>query len=145
MDIIITDLTGNSFTIKLNWDICIMKQDISKYYEEKIFSDYLIKNNILNKREFYLNDTHRMNWLISEELKSRNKYHPDYIQLIYIYKNEILEQYHIEIDRFTYEDFKENNNINVVITETEYDSINMEPRGDYDVDYDDYDVYDDDN
>ena len=143
MDIIITDLTGNSFTIKLNWDICIMKQDISKYYEEKIFSDYLIKNNILNKREFYLNDTHRMNWLISEELKSRNKYHPDYIQLIY--KNEILEQYHIEIDRFTYEDFKENNNINVVITETEYDSINMEPRGDYDVDYDDYDVYDDDD
>ena len=34
MDIIITDLTGNSFTIKLNWDICVMKQDISKYYAE---------------------------------------------------------------------------------------------------------------
>ena len=50
MDIIITDLTGNSFNIKLNWDICIMREQISKYYEENIFSDYLIKNNILNKR-----------------------------------------------------------------------------------------------
>ena len=141
MDIIITDLTGNSFNIKLNWDICIMREQISKYYEEKIFSDYLIKNNILNKREFYLNDTHRMNWLISEELKSRNKYHPDYIQLIY--KNEILEQYHIEIDRFTNEDFKENNNINLVITK--HNPINYEPNEDCDVDYDAYDFYDDDN
>ena len=141
MDIIITDMIGNSFTIKFHLDICIMKQYISQYYEERILCDYLIKNNILNKREFYLNDTHRMNWLNSEEMKSRNKYHPDYIQLIY--KNEILEQYHIEADIFTDEDFKENNNITVVITKTEYDSINMEPRGDYDVDYDDYDVYDD--
>ena len=141
MDIIITDLTGNSFNIILNWDICIMREQISKYYEEKIFSDYLIKNNILNKRDFYLNETHRMNWLNSEEMKSREKYHHDNIQLIY--KNEILEQYHIETDKFTVEDFKENNNMNLVITKDR--DINFEPHDDWDVDYDAYDVYDDDD
>ena len=49
MDIIITDMIGHSFTIKLNWDICIMKQQISKYYEEKIKNEYLIKRNISKK------------------------------------------------------------------------------------------------
>ena len=52
MDIVITDITAHSFTIKLNWDICIMKQHISNYYEKKIFSEYLIINNISNKDYF---------------------------------------------------------------------------------------------
>ena len=37
MDIIITDLIGHTFTIKLSLDICIMKQDISHYYEKKTY------------------------------------------------------------------------------------------------------------
>ena len=32
-----------------------------------------------------------------------------------IYKGEILEQYHIEADIYTLDDFEEDNNINVVI------------------------------
>ena len=78
---------------------------------------------------------------IQKKLNHVKKYHYDNIQLIY--KNEILEQYHIETDIFTNDDFKENNNINLVITKHRY--INYEPHDDWDVDYDAYDFYDDDN
>jgi len=128
MDIIITDMTGHSFTIKLNWDICIMKQDISHYYEQKLMSDYLMRNSI-SKKELYLNhNIHSKNWMESEDFKRTNDYYCGNIKLIC--NGEKLEQYHIEIDKFTVEDFKENNNMNFVITK--HNPINYECNDDYD-------------
>ena len=46
-------------------------------------------------------------------IKKTNDYNPDNIQLIY--QGQILEQYHIEADEITLEDFEKDNNINVVI------------------------------
>ena len=113
MDIIITDMTGHSFTIKLNWDICIMKQDISHYYEKKILNEYLIINNISHK-EFYEHRNCRQKWLESEDYKRINNYYCANIELIY--NGEKIEQYHVEADLITLEDLKENNNMIVVIT-----------------------------
>ena len=140
MDIIITDMIGHSFTIKLNWDICIMKQQISKYYEEKIKNEYLIKRNI-SKKEFYENRNISFRWYQSEDYTRISNYCEENITLIY--RDKILEQYHVETDQITEDDLEENNNMNFVITKN--DTINMEPRGDYDVDYDAYDYYDDNN
>ena len=40
IDINITDLSGHTFTIKLNWDICIMKQEIARHYEEQYKTNF---------------------------------------------------------------------------------------------------------
>ena len=117
MDIVITDITAHSFTIKLNWDICIMKQHISNYYEKKIFSEYLIINNISNK-DFSENiTTHLKCWVESEDYKRINNYCPTNIELIY--NGNILEQYHVEADLITLEDLKTNSNMNFVLTKKE--------------------------
>ena len=113
MDIIITDMTGHSFTIKLNWDICIMKQDISHYYEKKILNKYLIINNISHK-EFYEHINCRYKWLESEDYKRIDNYYCANIELIY--NGEKIEQYHVECDLLTEEMIEENNNMIVVIT-----------------------------
>ena len=85
--------------------------------------------NSISKNECYLNlNIHLKNWRESEDFKRTNDYYCDNIELIY--NGEILEQYHIEIDKFTVEDFKENNNMNFVITK--HNPINYECNDDYD-------------
>ena len=42
----IIDMSGCSFIIKLHWDICIMKQNISAHYEDKLKHDFCNENNI---------------------------------------------------------------------------------------------------
>ena len=98
IDIVITDLTGCTFIVKLNWDIDCMKQSISTDYEIKLFNEYLNINNI-SKNEYYKNTNHA------------------YIELIY--NNKILEQYDVESDLFTDEMIKENNNMSFVIVKKE--------------------------
>ena len=118
MDINITDLSGHTFTIKLNWDIGAMKDSISIYYDNKFKNDFLLENNLTNRDMI----NHFNKYIKSDYYKKANDYNPDNIQLIY--KGEILEQYHIEADIYSEDDFKEDNNINVVIIkndENDYD------------------------
>ena len=109
IDINITDLSGHTFTIKLNWDIGAMKDSISIYYDNKFKNDFLLENNLTNRDMI----NHFNKYIKSDYYKKANDYNPDNIQLIY--KGEILEQYHIEADIYSEDDFKEDNNINVVI------------------------------
>ena len=112
IDILITDMTGHSFIIKLNWDICIMKQSISTHYETNIFNEYLTINNI-SRDDYHKNRDHLFNWMKSEFYERVDDYYYDNIELIY--NGEILEQYHIEIDKITLGDLEENNNMSFVI------------------------------
>ena len=112
MDIIITDLTGYNFIIKLNWDIDIMKQEIATHYEIKLFNDFLTLNN-MSKFEYYKNTDNAYKWLNSDLHKQAENYYFLYIQLIY--KNKILEQYDIESDFLTLDMLKNNNNMSFVI------------------------------
>ena len=130
MDIIITDMTGHSFTIKLNWDICIMKQSISAHYEIKLFKDFLHINNI-SKKEYRDSSNHMFKWMESELYKRVDDYYYDDIELIY--NNEVLEQYHVECDLFTEEMIKENNNMSFVIIKKD--------RPSYDNDIDNNSIY----
>ena len=100
LDIIITDMTGHSFTIKLNWDLRAMKDSISIHYDNKFKHEFCIEKGI-TKRDFI---THTVEYYKSEYYKKVNAYCPDNIQLIY--KGEVLEQYHVEADQFTLDDFK---------------------------------------
>ena len=109
IDINITDLSGHTFTIKLNWDIGAMKDSISIYYDNKFKNEFLLENNLTNRD--MINHFHK--YIKSDYYKKTNDYNPDNIQLIY--KGEILEQFHIEADIYTLDDFKEDNNINIVI------------------------------
>ena len=109
MDIDITDLSGHTFTIELNWDIGAMKDSISIYYDNKFKNDFLLENNLTNRDMI----NHFGKYIKSDYYKKANDYNPDNIELIY--KGEILEQFHIEADIYTDDDFKEDNNINVVI------------------------------
>ena len=109
IDINITDLSGHTFTIKLNWYIPAMKEDIAFYYCHKFKNDFLLENNLTNRDMI----NHFNKYINSDYYKKAVDYNPDNIQLIY--KGEILEQYHIEADIYSEDDFKEDNNINVVI------------------------------
>ena len=109
MDIIITDLSGHTFTIKLNWDIVAMKCDISEHYEEK-YKTCFCNEKGMTIHEFNNSDNYRQEWYKSEYYKTLDNM---YFKLIY--KGEILEQYHIEADLITLKDFEEGNNLNVVI------------------------------
>ena len=109
MDINITDLSGHTFTIKLNWDIGAMKDSISIYYDNKFKNDFLLENNLTNRDMI----NHFGKYIKSDYYKKVNDYNPDNIQLIY--KGEILEQFDIETDKYSEDDFKEDNNINVII------------------------------
>ena len=68
----------------------------------------------------------------SDYFQKANAYHPDHIQ--FIYKGDILEQFHIEADIYTEDDFKADNNMSIVIVETEHIGYNFDND-----DYDDYD------
>ena len=109
MDIIITDLCGHTFTIKLNWDIGAMKDSISIHYDKKFKNEFLLENNLTTRDMI----NHFNKYIKSDYYKKTNDYNPDNIQLIY--QGQILEQYHIEADLITLEDFEKDNNINVVI------------------------------
>ena len=109
MDMIITDLSGHTFTIQLNWDIGAMKDSISIYYDKKLKNDFLLENNLTTRDMI----NHFNKHIKSDYYKKTNDYNPDNIQLIY--KGEILEQYHIEADIINLEYFEKDNNINVVI------------------------------
>ena len=108
MDINITDLSGHTFTIKLNWDIGAMKDSISIYYDNKFKNDFLLENNLTNRDMI----NHFGKYIKSDYYKKANDYNPDNIQLIY--KGEILNEFDIDY-LYTLDDFKEDNNINVVI------------------------------
>ena len=112
MIINITDLSGHTFTIKLNWDIGAMKDSISIYYDTKFKNNFLLDNDI-TQNEFNTNRKHRLEWYNSHHYARTNDYNPANIQLIY--KGEILEQFHVEADLITLNDLKEDNNINVII------------------------------
>ena len=116
IDIIITDLTGYNFIIKLNWDIDIMRQSISTHYEIKLFNDFLTLNNI-SKYEYYKNTDNAYKWLNSDLHKKAENYY--FVNIELIYKNKILEQYEIECDLLTEEIIKENNNMSFVIVKKE--------------------------
>ena len=111
-DINITDLSGHTFPIKFNLDIGAMKDSIAIYYDGKFRNDFLIENN-LTRRDLI---NHLGDYFKSEYYTKANAYNPDNIQLIY--KGEILEQFHIEADIYSEDDFKEDNNISVVIVDT---------------------------
>ena len=122
-DINITDFSGNTFTIKLKWDICearhsglnkfiFMKLQIARHYEEQYKTNFCNEKGIAI-HEFHTTQTYFYEWINSDYYKKTNDYNPDNIQLIY--KGEILEQFDIETDKYTLDDFKEDNNINVVI------------------------------
>ena len=49
IDINITDLSGHTFTIKLNWDIGAMRDSISIYYDNKFKNDFLVENNLTDR------------------------------------------------------------------------------------------------
>ena len=49
MDMIITDLSGHTFTIKLNWDIGAMKGSISIYYDKKLKNEFLLANTLTTR------------------------------------------------------------------------------------------------
>ena len=121
IDIIITDLTGYNFIIKLNWDIDIMKQSISTHYEIKLFNDFLTLNN-MSKYEYYKNTDNAYKWLNSDLHKKAENYY--FVNIELIYKNKILEQYEIECDLLTEEIIKENNNMSFVIVKKETINLN---------------------
>ena len=118
IDINITDLSGHTFTIKLNWDIGAMKDSISIYYDNKFKNDFLLENNLTNRDMI----KHFWKYIKSDYYKKVNDYNPDNIQLIY--KGEILEQFDIETDKYSEDDFKEDNNINVVIIKKDENNKN---------------------
>ena len=128
IDILITDMIGYSFIVKLNWDLDCIKQSISTHYETKIFNEYLTINNI-SRNEYYKNSNYTFKWMESEFYKRVNDYYYNNIELIY--NDKILEQYHVETDQFDLSDINNNNNMSFVITKKE--SINLECRDDYDV------------
>lgn len=109
IDINIMGLSGHTFTIKLNWDIGAMKDSISNYYDNKFRNDFLLENNLTDRDM----RKHMNKYLNSEYYKKANDYISDNIQLIY--KGEILEQFHIEADIYSEDDFIEDNNINIII------------------------------
>ena len=45
----ITDMSGHTFTVKLNWDIGAMKDSISIYYDNKFRNDFLLENNLIDR------------------------------------------------------------------------------------------------
>ena len=128
IDILITDMIGYRFTIKLNWDLACIKQSISTHNETIIFNEYLSINNI-SRNEYYKNSNYTFKWMESEFYKRVNDYYYNNIELIY--NDKILEQYHVETDQFDLSDINDNNNMSFVITKKE--SINLECRDDYDV------------
>ena len=68
IDINITDMVGYTFTIKLNWDVDIMRQDIASHYEQKLLNEYLIKMKS-TKKETLRDCKLRGQWFKSEEYK----------------------------------------------------------------------------
>ena len=112
----ITDMSGHTFTIRLCWDVCLMKCLIAQHYEDKYKNDFLLENNLTHRDMI----KHMNKYFSSYYYKRANDYHPDNIQLIY--KGEILEQYHVEADLITLEDLQENNNMNVVICKNNHDN-----------------------
>lgn len=119
IDINITDLSGHTFTIKLNLDIGAMKNSISNYYDNKFKDEFLLENNLT----YYdlLKDFHK--YFISDYYKKGYDYSPDNIQLIY--KGEILEQFDIETYKYLEDDFKDDNKMNIIIIKNnEYDDDN---------------------
>ena len=116
IDIVVTDLTGYNFIVKLNWDLACIKQSISTHYEIKLFNEYLNINNI-SKNEYYKNTNHTYKWHKSDLYASIDNYYFENIELIY--NDKILEQYHVECDLFTLEMIEENNNMSFVIVKKE--------------------------
>ena len=116
IDILITDMIGYSFIVKLNWDLDCIKQSISTNYETKIFNEYLTINNI-SRNEYYKNSNYTFKWMQSEFYKRVNGYYYNNIELIY--NDKILEQYHVETDQFDLSDINNNNNMPFVITKKE--------------------------
>ena len=112
----ITELSGHTFTIKLHWDICIMKCQIAQHYEDKYKNDFCNDKGItvheLNETSY----SYRWEWYKSDYYKTLES---TYYKLIY--RGEIVKQYHVLSDFITEEDLQENNNMNVVICKSNHD------------------------
>ena len=92
---------------------------------KKIKNEFLLENNLTTSDSFY---SKIFKYIKSDYYKKTNDYNPDNIQLIY--KGEILEQYHIEADEITLEDFEKDNNINVVIVKHDENNSNISSGSD---------------
>ena len=109
MDMNISDLSGHTFTIELKRNIENMKCDIANYYEDKFENDFLLENNYHDITPYI------REYGASDYCKISKAYTFDQIQLIY--KGEILKQFHIDTGIYSEDDFKEDNNIIMVIVE----------------------------
>ena len=106
-----------------------MKDSISIYYDNKFKNDFLLENNLTNRDMI----KHFWKYIKSDYYKKVNDYNPDNIQLIY--KGEILEQFHIEADIYTDDDFKKDNNINVIICKNDENNKNDDDDNDSNISF----------
>ena len=83
----------------------------ARHYEEQYKTNFCNEKGIAI-HEFHTTQTYFYEWINSDYYKKTNDYNPDNIQLIY--KGEILNEFDIDY-LYTLDDFKEDNNINVVI------------------------------
>ena len=111
IDINITDLSGHTFTIKLNWDIGIMKCQVAGHYDEQYTTNFCNEKGI-TKDELYTTQKYLYEFINSDYFNSLKAVEQN-CQLIY--KGKILEQFHIDTDIYSDDDFKKDNNMNVVI------------------------------
>lgn len=111
----ITDMSGHTFTIRLCWDVCLMKCLIAQHYEDKYKNDFCNDKGI-TIRDFNRNEKYRWEWYNSDYYKTLES---TYYELIY--KGRILDQFMVEADLITLEDLQENNNMNVVICKNNHD------------------------
>ena len=127
IDINITDLSGHTFTIKLNWDIGAMKDSISIYYDNKFKNDFLLENNLTDG---YLNNLDK--YFKSDYYKKAKYYIPENIQLIY--KGKMLKLVDID-DEYSEDDFKKDNNMNVIICKNDENNKNDDDDNDSNISF----------
>ena len=99
-------MSGHTFNIDFNYDLVVMKCRILTHYDKYYTTKYCNEKGI-TIHEFYINTDYQ------NELYQSNYYSKlETTSYVLIHKNNILEQ-----DKFTEYDFKDDNNINVVIIE----------------------------
>ena len=99
----------------------LMKYHIEEYYDDKLENDVLLKNNLTNHDI----KNHYDEYFKSDYLKKSKNYKSDNVRLIY--KGKISDK--MEAEKYSEDDFKEDNNIIMVIVETDkinyYDLFNL--------------------
>ena len=113
IDIVISDLTGYNFIVKLNWNLVCIKQSISTHYEVKLFHEFL--NTSARAERLYHNSpvTECYKKLKSPLSMSQDNYY--FENIVLIYNNKVLEQDHVKSNLITEEMINNNNNMSFVI------------------------------